>query len=95
MIAFLLPEFANKGLMEIIIRHVILVLKITMNQVKKEKSFPEVPNEAIVQPEQERLETMDLMPEQVENKDEVEYEQMKSADNDMDGDDNPDLDPEA
>jgi hypothetical protein len=81
--------------MEIIIRHVILVLKITMNQVKKEKSFPEVPNEAIVQPEQERPETMDLMPEQVENKDEVEYEQMKSADNDMDGDDNPDLDPEA
>lgn len=81
--------------MEIIIRHVILVLKITMNQVNKEKSFPEVPNEAIVQPEQERPETMDLMPEQVENKDEVEYEQMKSADNDMDGDDNPDLDPEA
>jgi hypothetical protein len=81
--------------MEIIIRHVILVLKITMNQVKKEKSFPEVPNEAIVQPEQEGPETMDLMPEQVENKDEVEYEQMKSADNDMDGDDNPDLDPEA
>lgn len=81
--------------MEIIIRHVILVLKITMNQIKKEKSFPEVPNEAIVQPEQERPETMDLMPEQVENKDEVEYEQMKSADNDMDGDDNPDLDPEA
>ncbi len=81
--------------MEIIIRHIILVLKITMNQVKKEKPFPEVPNEAIVQPEQERLETMDLMLEQVENKDEVEYEQMKSADNDMDGDDNPDLDPEA
>jgi hypothetical protein len=81
--------------MEIIIRHVILVLKITMNQIKKEKSFPEVPNEAIVQPEQESPETMDLMPEQVENKDEVEYEQMKSADNDMDGDDNPDLDPEA
>lgn len=81
--------------MEIIIRHVILVLRITMNQIKKEKSFPEVPNEAIVQPEQERPETMDLMPEQVENKDEVEYEQMKSADNDMDGDDNPDLDPEA
>ena len=48
-----------------------------------------------MQPEQERPETLDLTPEQVENKDEVEYEQMKSADNDMDGDDNPDLDLEA
>ena len=38
---------------------------------------------------------MDIMPEQVDNKDKVEYKQMKSADNDMDGDDNPDLDPEA
>ena len=66
-----------------------------MNHVKKQKSFPEVPNEAIVQPEQEKPETMDVMPEQVDNKDEVEYEQMKSADNDMDGDDNPDFDPEA
>ena len=81
--------------MERIIRHVILVLDITMNEVKKQKSFPEVPNEAIVKPEQERPETMDVMPEQVDNKDEVEYEQMKSADNDMDGDDNPDFDPEA
>ena len=66
-----------------------------MNEVKKQKSFPEIPEEAIVRPEQERPKTMDLTPEQVENKDEVEYEQMKSADNDMDGDDNPDLDPEA
>ena len=63
-----------------------------MNEVKKQKSFPEIPEEAIVRPEQERPKTMDLTPEQVENKDEVEYEQMKSADNDMDGDDNPDLD---
>jgi len=60
-----------------------------MNQVKKQKSFPEVPDEAIVQPQQERPETMELLPEQVNNKDEVEYE------HDMDGDDNPDLDPEA
>jgi hypothetical protein len=80
--------------MESIIRYIILVLKITMNQVKKQKSF-EVPNEAIVQSEQERPETMDLIPKQVDNKDEVEYEQMKSAENDMDGDDNPDFDPEA
>ena len=80
--------------MESIIRYIILVLKITMNQVKKQKSF-EVPNEAIVQSEQDRPETMDLIPKQVDNKDEVEYEQMKSAENDMDGDDNPDFDPEA
>ena len=81
--------------MEKIIRHVILVLEITMKEVKKQKSFPEVPNEAIVKPEQERPETMDVTPEQVDNKDELEYERMKSADNDMDGDDNPDFDPEA
>jgi len=66
-----------------------------MTQVKKQKSFPEVPKEAIVQPEQERSETTALTPEQVENKDEVEYDQMKSAENDMDGDGNPDVDPEA
>lgn len=66
-----------------------------MTQVKKQKSFPEVPKEAIVQPEQERSETTTLTPEQVENKDEIEYDQMKSAENDMDGDDNPDVDPEA
>ena len=66
-----------------------------MTQVKKQKSFPEVPKEAIVQPEQERSETTALTPEQVENKDEIEYDQMKSAENDMDGDGNPDVDPEA
>lgn len=32
---------------------------------------------------------------EVESKDEVEYERMKSADHDMDGDDTPDLDPEV
>ena len=66
-----------------------------MPEANNRKPFPEVPKEAIVQPEQERPETMDLIPEQVDNKDEFEYEQMKSADNDLDGDDNPDLDPEA
>jgi hypothetical protein len=73
------------------------MLRITteMTQVQKQKSFPEVPKEAIVQPEQERSETTALTPEQVENKDEIEYDQMKSAENDMDGDDNPDVDPEA
>ena len=66
-----------------------------MTQVKKQKPFPEVPKEAIVQPEQERSESTALTPEQVENEDEIEYDQMKSAENDMDGDDNPDVDPEA
>jgi hypothetical protein len=77
------------------IRNVMLRIKTEMTQVKKQKSFPEVPKEAIVQPEQERSETTALTPEQVENKDEIEYDQMKSAENDMDGDDNPDVDPEA
>jgi hypothetical protein len=48
-----------------------------------------------VKPEQERPEAIDVTPEQVDGKDEAEYEQMKSADYDMDGDDNPDVDPEA
>jgi hypothetical protein len=77
------------------IRNVMLRITTEMTQVKKQKSFPEVPKEAIVQPEQERSETTALTPEQVENKDEIEYDQMKSAENDMDGDDNPDVDPEA
>ena len=66
-----------------------------MTEVKKQKPFPEVPKEAIVEPEQERSETTALRPEQVDNKDEIEYDQMKSAENDMDGDDNPDVNPEA
>jgi hypothetical protein len=77
------------------IRNVMLRITTEMTQVKKQKSFPEVPKEAIVQPEQERSETTALTPEQVEIKDEIEYDQMKSAENDMDGDDNPDVDPEA
>jgi hypothetical protein len=52
-----------------------------------------VPEEAIVKDEKP-LETS-ITPEEVESKDEVEYERMKSADHDMDGDDNPDLDPEV
>ena len=44
-----------------------------MNQVNKQKSFPEVPNEAIAQPEQERHKKIDPMPDQVDNEDEVEY----------------------
>jgi hypothetical protein len=77
------------------IRNVMLRITTVMTQVKKQKPFPEVPKEAIVQPEQERSESTALTPEQVENEDEIEYDQMKSAENDMDGDDNPDVDPEA
>jgi len=66
-----------------------------MTEVKKQKPFPEVPKEAIVEPEQERSGTTALTAEQVDNKDEIEYDQMKSAENDMDGDDNPYVNPEA
>ncbi|MEM3093997.1 MAG: hypothetical protein QXX64_00010 [Nitrososphaera sp.] len=59
------------------------------------KKFPEVPKEAIVRPEDEKPAKMEVKPEEVESKDEVEYEQLKSADHDMDSDDNPDLDPEV
>ena len=58
------------------------------------KHFPKVPDEAIVKPEEEKPVETTITPEEVESKDEVEYEQMKSAEHDMDGDDNPDLDPE-
>jgi hypothetical protein len=66
-----------------------------MKEAKKQNPFPEVPEEAIVKPEQERPEATDVTPEQVDGKDEAEYEQMNSADHDMDGDDNPDVDPEV
>jgi len=52
-----------------------------------------VPDEAIVKDEKP-LKTS-ITPEEVESKDEIEYDRMKSADRDMDGDDNPDLDPEV
>jgi hypothetical protein len=54
-----------------------------------------VPKEAIVKPEDERPVKNVLRPEEVESKDEAEYEQMKSAHPDMDGDDNSDIDPEV
>lgn len=53
-----------------------------------------MPDEAIVKPEEEKPVETTIIPEEIESKDEAEYEQMKSAENDMDGDDNPDLDPE-
>jgi hypothetical protein len=72
-----------------------LRLTTIMTEVKKQKPFPEVPKEAIVEPEQERSEITALAPEEVDNNDEIEDDQMKSAENDMDGDGNPDVDPEA
>ena len=66
-----------------------------MTQVNNNKKpFPKVPDEAIVKPEEEKPVETTIIPEEIESKDEAEYEQMKSAENDMDGDDNPDLDPE-
>jgi hypothetical protein len=63
--------------------------------IMDENKFPKVPKEAIVKPEDEKPVESVIRPEQVEGKDEKEYERMKSADHDMDGDDNPDVDPEA
>jgi hypothetical protein len=78
--------------MQSMINHIMLVQKSTMKNLKKQNPFPEVPE---VKPEQERPEAIDLTPEQVDGKDDAEYEQMKSAEYDMDGDDNPDIDPEV
>ena len=52
-----------------------------------------VPEEAIVKPEDERPVKREVLPEEVPNKDEAEYENLKQADFDTDGDDNPDWDP--
>jgi hypothetical protein len=48
--------------MESIINHNMLVQKTTMNEIKKQKPFPKVPDEAIVKPEQERSEAIDVAP---------------------------------
>jgi hypothetical protein len=66
-----------------------------MSREKKLENFPEVPKEAIVKPEDEKPVKREIRPEEVESKDEAEYEQMKSTDPDMDGDDNPDVNPET
>jgi hypothetical protein len=71
---------------------------INSNNPKSKRAFPKVPDEAIVKPEEEKPVESTITPDEVESKDELEYEleyeQMKSADHDMDGDDNPDIDPE-
>ena len=51
-----------------------------------------IPEEAIVKPEDERPVKREVLPE-VPSKDEAEYENLKQADSDSDGDDNPDWDP--
>lgn len=51
-----------------------------------------IPNEAIVKPEDEHP-IEELRPETTESKDEAEYERLKTADFDEDGDDNSDYDP--
>jgi hypothetical protein len=48
-----------------------------------------IPEEAIVKPEDERPVKREVLPE-VPSKDEAEYENLKQADFDSDGDDNPD-----
>ena len=63
---------------------------------KSNMSNPEdldIPEEAIVKPEDERPVKREVLPEEVPNKDEAEYENLKQADFDSDGDDNPDWDP--
>ena len=52
-----------------------------------------IPKEAIVKPEDEHPVESELHPEQVQSKDEQEYEAMTTAENDLDSDDNPDFDP--
>jgi hypothetical protein len=47
------------------------------------KPFPKVPDEAIVKPEEEKPIETTITPQEVESKDEVEYEQMKSAEHDI------------
>ena len=47
-----------------------------------------IPEEAIVKPEDERPVKREVLPEEVPSKDEAEYENLKQADFDSDGDDN-------
>jgi hypothetical protein len=54
------------------------------------KKFPEVPKEAIVKPEDEKPAKVELLPEEVESKDEVEQKELHTVDHDMDGDGSPD-----
>ena len=63
--------------------------------MSNDKKVPKVPKEAIVKPEDERPAKTEVKPEEVESRDEVQDEKLKSVDHDMDSDDHPDYDPEA
>jgi hypothetical protein len=54
------------------------------------KKFPDVPEEAIIKPEDEKPVKTVLWPEEVESKDEIEQKELHSVDHDMDGDGSPD-----
>jgi hypothetical protein len=54
------------------------------------RKFPEVPKEAIVKPEDEKPAKVELKPEEVETKDEIEQKELHAVDHDMDGDGSPD-----
>nr|AFK24878.1 hypothetical protein Josef01_05d18_30 [uncultured archaeon] len=54
------------------------------------KKFPKVPKEAIVRSEDEKPAKIELRPEEVESKDEVEQKKLHSVNHDMDGDGSPD-----
>jgi len=55
-----------------------------------EKKFPKMPDEAIVKPENERPAKVEMRPEEVESKDEIEQKELHAVDHDMDGDGKPD-----
>jgi hypothetical protein len=61
----------------------------------REKKFPDVPKEAIVKPEDEKPVKIEVKPEEVESRDEVQDERLKSVNRDMDSDDNPDFNPDT
>jgi len=49
------------------------------------KKLPDLPKETIVRPEDEKPAKIELRPEEVESKDEVEQKQLHTVDHDMDG----------
>jgi hypothetical protein len=66
-----------------------------MNESADEKSYPDVPEIAIVKPEEERpIKTNKRSEEELDgSENEADYEHMDTEFTDMDGDGNPDFDP--
>lgn len=62
------------------------------NNAAQTRKPPKVPKATIVTPEQEHPAQTTIPPEEVEGKDEQEYEVLKAVDHDKDSDDNPDYD---